>query len=47
MGHVFVVVRALWEQLVFDVDTGDAGLDKLAHGAHCVQWLAKAGTGIR
>jgi len=47
MGHVFVVMRPLREQLVFDMDTGNTGMDELPHGAHRVQRLAEPGAGIR
>ena len=33
---VFVVMRPLGKQLVLDMNTGDARIDELAHGAHRV-----------
>ena len=46
MGHVFVIVRALREELVLDVDAGDAAINEVAHRARDMQRLAKTGTRI-
>src|SRR5262249_52991757 len=43
---IFVIVRALGIELIFDVDTGDAGADELSHRAHGVQAPADAGPGL-
>ena len=41
-----MVVRALREQLVLDVNAGNAGADEFSNGAHGVQRLAEARPGV-
>src|SRR5207245_9894873 len=46
MRNVFVVMRALREQLILDVDPGNSGGGELAHRAHRVQRLAEPRAGL-
>ena len=46
MHLVSVVMRPLREELVLDMDAGDAGHGELADRAHRVQRLAETGAGI-
>ncbi|MGC1891045.1 MAG: hypothetical protein WA709_34060 [Stellaceae bacterium] len=47
MRDIFVVMRPLGKELVFDMDAADAGMDEFLDRAHRVQRLAEAGAAIR
>jgi gluconolactonase len=46
MRNIFVIVRALWVELIFDVNSSDAGANEFSHRAHGVKRFAETGSAV-